>query len=416
MKTFKTSLAIAVVGIMLINPAWGSDIGTINLRELIDEALTSNPELKAARQRWEAAKAAIPQARSLEDPVLSVMFDRIPDSSINPGASTERQYSITQGVPYPGKLSLMGKMAGNEAGMAYEEYRGKEKDIIRELKAAYFDYFVNQKSIETNLETKEILHHMSKTAEAKYATGLVSQWDVLRASIELSQVTNDIIILKQQKESILARINRLLSRPVESGLDIPASPHIHRDLPAAELLEEIAFREKPELKGMELAIEREVAGRELAKKGYYPDFMVRLAQREEDRSAAGWIAEFGVRVPLWFRSKQDNKVRESVNRVSAAKEVYQSVKNMAIFEIKDARVKLATARSLMELYQSTNIPQAEQALKGAMITYETGKVDFFALMESWRTLKAYKLDYFKAVAAFEQSWADLERAVGKELP
>ncbi|MEK7851788.1 MAG: TolC family protein, partial [Deltaproteobacteria bacterium] len=54
----------------------------VSLKALIDEALQNNPEIKASRERWEAAKAAIPQARSWEDPVLSVMFDKIPDSSI----------------------------------------------------------------------------------------------------------------------------------------------------------------------------------------------------------------------------------------------------------------------------------------------------------------------------------------------
>ena len=414
----KFKILIMVISILLLSmkPSWASDQKTISLKELIDEALANNPEIKASTERWEAAKTAIPQAKSLEDPLLSVMFDRIPDSSVNPGASMERVYSITQEFPYPGKLGLMGKMAEKEAQMIFEEYKGKERDVIRDIKAAYYDLFMIYKSIEVNLETKEILHHFSKIAEARYATGLVSQWDVLKAQIELSQLANEIIILEQEEESAKARINRLLNRPAESPLGEPAPINDRKNLPPLELMGELALHERPELKGMERFIEKEETGMNLAKKRYYPDFMVRFAQREEDGSAAGWVAEFGVRIPLWFRTKQDYAVKESVSRLDSAKNEYQGMRNMVSFEIKDALVKINSAGSLIDLHRNTHLPQAEQALRGARIAYETGKVDFFALMESWKTVKIYKLDYYKALAAFGQGWADLERAVGKELP
>ncbi|MEK6726382.1 MAG: TolC family protein [Deltaproteobacteria bacterium] len=417
MKT-RIKILTIVIAILLLSmgPSWASDDKTISLKLLIDETLSNNPEIRAAKARWEATKAAIPQAKSLENPVLSVMFDKIPNSSVNPGESMERQYSITQGFLYPGKLSLMGKMAEKEAQIIFEEYKGKERDIIRDIKAAYYDLFMIYKSIEVNLDTKEILHHLSKIAEARYATGLVSQWDVLKAQIELSQLANEIIILKQEEESAKARINRLLNRPIESPLGKPASINDEKNVPPLELMGELALQGRPELKGMERFIEKEETGLNLAKKGYYPDFMVRLARREEDGSAAGWVAEFGVTIPLWFRTKQDYAVKESVSRLESAKNEYQGMRNMVSFEIKDAIVKIRSAKSLVDLHKSTHIPQAEQALMGARIGYETGKVDFFALMESWKTVKSYKLEYYKSLATFEQAWADLERAVGKELP
>lgn len=409
-------IALMMILSLALQPSWASDRKTVNLRELIDEALENNPEINSSKERWEEAKSAIPQARSLEDPLLSVMFDKIPDSSINPGESMERLYSITQEFPYPGKLTMMGKMAEKEALMVYEEYRGKERDVLRDIKAAYYEFFVIHKAIEVNLETKEILHHLSKIAEARYATGLVSQWDVLKAQIELSQLANEIIILDRDMESAKARINMVLSRPFGSPLGKPQPINSQRELPSMELMVELSMQERPELKGMERFIEKEEAGLALAKKGYFPDFMVRLGQWEEGGDRAGWIAEFGIKIPLWFRSKQGNAVKESVSRLNSAKNDYQGMRNMVSYEINDAVSKIRSAKSLIDLHMNTHIPQTEQALKGARIGYETGKVDFFALMESWKTVKSYKLDYYKSVASYELAWADLERAVGKELP
>jgi len=57
--------------------SWARDTDSVlhnrlMLPELIQEALARNPELVAARKQWEAATNRILQARSLEDPTLSI--------------------------------------------------------------------------------------------------------------------------------------------------------------------------------------------------------------------------------------------------------------------------------------------------------------------------------------------------------
>ncbi|MDE3051102.1 MAG: TolC family protein, partial [Nitrospirota bacterium] len=47
---------------------------TLVLPELIQEVLARNPELVAARKQWEGATTRIAQARSLDDPTLSVQL------------------------------------------------------------------------------------------------------------------------------------------------------------------------------------------------------------------------------------------------------------------------------------------------------------------------------------------------------
>jgi len=42
----------------------------LNLQPLIEEAFQRNPEIQAAKQRWKAAKARIPQVQTLPDPIF----------------------------------------------------------------------------------------------------------------------------------------------------------------------------------------------------------------------------------------------------------------------------------------------------------------------------------------------------------
>jgi len=50
--------------------------GAVSLDSLIQEALKNNPDILAAAKRYEAAKARIPQAKTLDDPVIGLSFQR----------------------------------------------------------------------------------------------------------------------------------------------------------------------------------------------------------------------------------------------------------------------------------------------------------------------------------------------------
>ena len=49
----------------------------IELRSLVREALENNPDIRAAQQRWVAAKAVIPQVKTLPDPLINLGYDQV---------------------------------------------------------------------------------------------------------------------------------------------------------------------------------------------------------------------------------------------------------------------------------------------------------------------------------------------------
>ena len=63
-----TSLLLAIV---FLRPPLSTAEPQLKLQRLIEEAEQQNPEIQGARQRWEAAKALIPQVQTLPDPIFS---------------------------------------------------------------------------------------------------------------------------------------------------------------------------------------------------------------------------------------------------------------------------------------------------------------------------------------------------------
>ncbi|MCS6317902.1 MAG: TolC family protein, partial [Nitrospira sp.] len=179
----------------------------IDLASLIDALEVVNPEIKAARQRWEAAKAVVPQVQTLPDPRLQFGYQRMPMTDPLQGV----MYGFGQEIPFPGKLSLRGEVAQREAERMEQEFNATRLRLIAILKEGYFNLHFVHKSIEIVERNKALLMQFEKTATARYGVGQAAQQDVFRAQLEISRVLDRLAVLDQQKESLHAAINRLVN-------------------------------------------------------------------------------------------------------------------------------------------------------------------------------------------------------------
>src|SRR5574341_1342578 len=103
----------------------------LELGRLVHEALENNPDLRAAQQRWEAAKALIPQVKTLPDPMLNLGYTKVEEREV--------MYGVSQEVPFPGKLRLRGEVATREAERLEQESLAVPLRIIARLKEAFYD-------------------------------------------------------------------------------------------------------------------------------------------------------------------------------------------------------------------------------------------------------------------------------------
>ncbi len=99
-----------------------------------------------------------------------------------------------------------------------------------------------------------------------------------------------------------------------------------------------------------------------------------------------------------------------------AKARERAMQNMVRLAVQEAYVRAKSAQERAALLRTTILPQAQQTLDVSRIGYQTDKVDFQAVIDNQRTLLDAQLGYVRALSEFEQATADLERAVGADLP
>src|SRR4030067_2495925 len=119
LKLFKLAKAVFLSFLILVpfSSSAQSEKPRLNVDQLVKEAFQNNPEISAAKKKWEILKEKIPQASALEDPMLGFGVVNLPTNfRFKDEDMTMKEISISQKFPFPGKRPLMKEMAEKEAG------------------------------------------------------------------------------------------------------------------------------------------------------------------------------------------------------------------------------------------------------------------------------------------------------------
>ncbi|MDR4481398.1 MAG: TolC family protein [Nitrospira sp.] len=384
----------------------------INLPALIAELDQASPEIKAARQRWEAAKAIVPQVQTLPDPTVKLGYQRMPMREPLQGA----MYGFGQEIPFPGKLRLKGEVAQREADRIEQEYVAVRLRLIARLKEAYFDLHFIHDAIEIVERNKILLMQFEKTAKSRYAVGQAAQQDVFRAQVEISRVLDRLAVLDQQKESLHAAINRLLNQPPAGPLGAPEEIQMTMLTLPLPALSQRADEFSPILQASAKGVERGEQAVALARREYYPDFDVSALGLHNDRiNEHGFQVMLGIRLPLYYTTKQRQAVRQALAETTEARESLTNTRQDLLFRVKDDFVQAQRAERLVAILRDAIIPQATLALRASQSGYGVGKVDFLTLLNSLLTLQESELELHGEMVAHEKALARLEEVTGGPL-
>ena len=391
----------------------------LQIDAVVTEALLRNPEIQAARHRWQAAQERVPQAAALDDPEFKVELFNYPNR-LSPDASANTIFGLSQRFPYPGKRGLKESLVVKEVGMAAALLRAKERDVAAQAKNAYYEVFLAHKAIEVHHRQIDLLKEFFEIANARFRAGKGVQVDVLKSTVEISKLSNDLPVLDQQLETAKAKLNLFLSRDPQAPLGEPVEPVGLGGKGARSMLDELyrtAIQNRPELRALDIDIARSQTAIALAQKQYYPDFnvMVSRFQNFDARDGFGGGVTMSLPFSFWTKPKYDAGVREAAANQDSAKATFQALQNQILFEVKDLLARIEAAEKMITLYKTTVLPQSQQTLESARIGYQTGKAEFLTLLDAERAIKDFQLAYYRVLAESEQRIADLERAVGADL-
>lgn len=389
---------------------------SLDLDLLIRVAIDRNPELKELLARSKAGAEEVRRASSLNDPMFKVESEAVP---IRKPLAFDRDqtnmFGLRQDFPFPGNLGLRGEAALRDAESMYQMFRDRQRDVVARVKRAYFEYYAMTKEIEIHLEHVRLLEEFEKISGAKFRTGQVSQQDVLKPQVELVMLHNDVLGMSQRAESAKAAINALLNRPQEAALGKPREPIAPAEQFNLQDLSAKAVSSRPDLLAAELRVRSTESSLKVAnREATLPDFSVGADYWQMPGTDDAYGVMVSINLP-WFTGKRRAEAAKMEHLLRAERAAVETARNRALFEVKDAFLRVEAARKSAVLFKGELIPRSNQSVDVSRANYEKDKASFLDLLDAERSLRDVKLKYYQALAQYEAAVADLERAVGIDL-
>ena len=427
MKTLRT-LVLLIMLALSSTTLWGEELKlpTEELSPLITTALTNNPELKSSQARWQMFVSKAKQASNLEDPMfmfkLQNMLVREP-FVFNKDPQSARVIGISQLLPFWGKRAIRQEIADFEAESYKWAIEERKLELTRMVKETYYQLWAVDKYMEIVDKNVRILSDFITIAESKYSVGQGVQQDIYKAGLEKSKMLDMQINLQQQRKSLAANVNYLLYRPGNTPVGTVADFTLPQVVLSSEQLNQTALETRPQIKSLASLTSKGQASHRLAQKEFYPDFNLSFEYMFKDAINTSMVTDpgydmftLGVTFNLPFQQQRRHAmIAESTSETTMATEELHGLKNTISYTINDTLAQLERRRKLVELYKGGIIPQAEQSLESAVISYRVNKVDFLTLLDGRMSLFTYERELYESQAEYMMGLAKLEAVVGLEL-
>ena len=383
-----------------------------------------DPGLKSAREKIRAVLEQYPQAVYLENVLRQYnAFTKQLDTKVGPLTHKEM---MAMKFPFPGTLALKGQVITEDVLIAQKEFDIALRDLVTEIKLAYYDYLFVIEATHINEENQKLLQQMIAIAQTKFRVGQGKYSNVIMAQVELSKLVNAIITLEQQRETIIARINTLLNSSADLPLGVPVPIEEDRVIPTLAELYELAVESRQEIQKQKLAISKMALVVEMSKQMTYPDPTLGASYFENRgivdlKHTQKMPMTFSTRRTLnpanaaWF-GHRNSYIHELDVKIEAMEHQIEKLESNLRFVVKKHHFGMETANRSIRLYRQTLLPQAQQALSAANTAYQAAQIDFLSFLDIQRTLLNLRIEEQRALRDYRQHLAQLEQAVGVILP
>lgn len=418
MQSTADSLAFIMDTIPALIPSFDS---TSTIDDYLKAALERSPRLRAAYNRWIADFKKSDYAGSLPDPMFTyVYFVENVETRVGP---QEQRFRIHQAFPWFGTLGSREDMAFAMSQASYQRFEAAGDELIYEVKAAYYDYYLLGRDILITGENLELLKFWESVAQSKYKVGLKQHPDLIKAQVELGKLEDRLKTLQEQAYPKAARLRALLNLPETVRIPIPRSISVaEKPLPEDTVIAVIT-RHNPGLRALERIVESKRAGERLAGKQTMPSFTIGVDYIQTgkaiipDMPESGknpWMIGASISLPIWF-GKNGSRKKEAEARRRVAEYDLRDSENRLVSVTKRLLFEYSDALRKTRLYRDGLVPKAEQSLNASYAAYRAGETDFLNVLDAQRQLLDFQLTVAREQSRLATRQAQLEMLGGTKF-
>ena len=400
------------------------DVRLLTLAESIEIALENNVDVLIKKEEVKGAAAGIKEARSVMLPQLDATAGYY-NYHDYPYFAYEENYqadvSLTQILYAGGRLTNRFKQSELNLEVVGERQNKTRQEVIFKVKKGFYSVLLAEAFIRIGQESLSLAEEQLRIAGERYNAGEVSNYDVLRAEVEVARVKPDLVKAENYFQITQNQFK------FTSGIDLDAPVKLKGEfayLPAEINLDAAfaaAFAMRPELKEMDAGIEMGELGVEIAKGGSKPTVSLTVGNYWDEKSPYPlrdeWddycIGLVSVDIPIFDGLEARAKTQEAAAQLNAVKISQQNLRKKIRMEVENAFFSLKAAREVVAS-QIMNVDRAGKGLEIMMGRYKEGKTTELDLLDAQVSLSRAKVNHARSIYDYVIAEASLKLAMGEE--
>jgi len=293
---------------------------------------------------------------------------------------------------------------------------------VREVKRSFYLILLMQKLVEANRQGLEVVSANYENVQAQYRNGMVAEYDLLRAEVQLANTEPLLITAENNYQLAVNARKNLLSIPLDqevrvqgefafSGIAAGVKDEARRNaLLANPVIMQLGLQES--------MLEKNIL---IEKAGYFPTLSMFGGyqwQAQDNTYRFGnynWAKMLNVGLnlsyPLFDGFRNSERVQQATIDRDKVRYTRLKVEEGLKIQIKSAELKMAEAEKRIR-GQEKNIEQAQKAVHIAQTRFKSGVGTQLELLDAQVAMTRAQTNYAQAIYDYLMARADWQYAVG----
>lgn len=413
----------------------------LDLDQAIAVALDENPTVKIAGMEIEKQNYAIKEARGGLLPELTAsggytrnIISQKMGGSIKISGDNNFNASANLTLPLfaPGLYSML-KMSKEQMAQAVESARGSKLTLVNEVKKGFYNVLLAQQSLEVLLKSEENISATVANARTMYENGLVAEYDLISAEVQLSNLRPTILQTRMAIDVSKLLLKMYLG--IDEDVDVVLKGKLDdykAEMDARRGGFDHDLENNTELRSLD--IQRNLLQRQLK---------LQQTQRMPTLAAVANITFSGTDMepfafggaparrdyiynwqkPFYVGAQLSIPIFSGLSKLNAERQIKTSIRQMDMqrnyaeegvrLQLNTAINNMITARETMLANEKT-VSSAQKAYDIALTRYDAGAGTMLELNSAEVNLTQAQMNYTQSICDYMTAQADYEMILGKE--
>lgn len=402
--------------------------GELSVEDCLKLALVNNKVLQRVVQEKEIARGERFKSYSAILPSVDLTAeylrkDEVPSlGAISFGDMDNYSTSlvVTQPVFAGGSIPAKIKAGKLFSLLTDQTVRAEAQNVIYTASHSYYDVLLNQHLVQISEDAVRSAQAHLDDVKQKRQMGVASDFDVLRAEVELSNFQAELI---QNRNAInISKAWLIKTMGVSQNSDFILSDKLVYT-PSEVTMEQAvkaAFRNRPDLFSREFDIKYQKELFKIARSRYWPTingFYENVWSNPDPHKSTVvdwghlWQAGFMATMPIFDGLSREGEVMQQKARVKQAQIDLIDAEETTLFELTSSLLNIEDAVKFVES-QQLNLIRAEEGLRLAEVGYREGINTQVEMIDAQAALTTAGANYYQAIYSHIIAKLDLKKAMG----